>query len=259
MHFHSILSQLDSTIGATVTISRLDHALTNACYQLKTPTDRFVLRLNNPDSKRLGIDRPRERALLKAIAGQSFAPDIVEVTEHWLLSRWNPNRPEHLISDSSALLKLMSEVHQCQLSATIPPLLVSDQILHLSDQQQSPLSDQVRIRIHSLCEQYRPPQRLSLCFHDWHGGNLLGTDDRPILIDWEYAAPGDPAIDLACLCQGMKLNRSQCRDLARAIDLPDDRWQQAMHLTRLMSALWYGARFHHPLDPAILNETEQKR
>lgn len=254
MHLHTLLDQLKPQIGASVSVSRIEQALTNACYRLKSPLGKFALRVNNPTSQRFGIDRSREQAVLTVIADQPFAPSLIEVSEHWLLSRWCSSQPQDVANNPEALLTLLTQVRNTPIPPTLKPLLVSEQILHLSAHQQSPLPKTVVKHIQRLCAQYRPPQQLPLCFHDWHSGNLLGTDEQPILIDWEYAAPGDPAIDLACLCQGMQLSNTQSVAMAQAFDFSEERWREASRLTQLMSALWYGVRFKHPFDATILKE-----
>ncbi|EAR10168.1 LPS biosynthesis choline kinase [Reinekea blandensis] len=253
MHFHEVLRQLDPIVGPDVQVSRIDHALTNACYRLETPTERYVLRLNNPLSKSMGIDRHRERLILESIASKPFAPLTAGISEDWLLSRWIPEQPSALITSTDALTTLLDDVHAVDIPDTLPPLLVTDQIQHLSQHQQQPLDPAELRRIERACQNYQPPLHLVLCHHDWHPGNLLGTDEQPVLIDWEYAAPGDPAIDLACLCHGMKLDQTTAASLARNYDLPGTRWRQAIALTQLMSELWYGVRFPKPPNTAILD------
>ena len=253
MHFHEVLHQLEPIVGPDVEISRIGHALTNACYRLETPTERYVLRLNNPLSEHMGIDRHRERLILESIAGKPFAPSIAEISEDWLLCRWISDQPSTLFTSAEALTALIDDVHASVIPDTLRPLLVTDQILHLSQHQQRPFDPANQRRIEQVCQNYKPPSHLVLCHHDWHPGNLLGTDDQPILIDWEYAAPGDPAIDLACLCQGMNLDQATAEAIARNCGFSDTRWQQATALTRLMSELWYGVRFPKPLNTAILN------
>jgi aminoglycoside phosphotransferase (APT) family kinase protein len=42
-----------------------------------------------------------------------------------------------------------------------------------------------------------PPARLAACHHDLHHRNFIDTGASLLVIDWEYAGPGDPAADLA--------------------------------------------------------------
>ncbi len=46
-----------------------------------------------------------------------------------------------------------------------------------------------------------PPPHLVPCHHDPHRRNFIETGSRLVAVDWEYAAPGDPAADLAA-CAG---------------------------------------------------------
>ena len=52
-------------------------------------------------------------------------------------------------------------------------------------------------RASALAEGYRPSDRATFCHNDLHHLNLLG--DEPLFVDWEYAAVGDPQMDLAAI------------------------------------------------------------
>ena len=54
-----------------------------------------------------------------------------------------------------------------------------------------------------------PPLRLGLLHMDIHPGNLLTQPAGLRLIDWEYAADGDVALELAAIIDGNGLNAAQ--------------------------------------------------
>lgn len=244
MLFHNILEQLSPILGAhPVTVKRIPEALTNACYRLETPENSFALRVNCRAPELLGIDRQRELRILNAIKKEPFAPTLRMGTRDFLLVDWIESfqEPDRFTTDE--LADLYMAVHQTALPEGIQPLIVTDQIRTLLNAQQHPFSHREKAEINKLCDQYTRPEQLTLCFHDWHPGNLLSCRNGVQLIDWEYAAPGDPAIDLACLLLGFKLSGAIATELAERFHLDKYRLEQALELCRLMSDLWYGARF----------------
>lgn len=251
MHLHDILSQISPHTGDSITISRMDGALTNACYHLKSPDQCYALRINRSTGDRFGIDRIREQQILTAIQSHGFAPKVIDSSEHWLLTRWVDGQTPDTDLDTDQLNRLFSAVHQTVLNDTVAALDVTDQIRRLMANQCRPLSPETTDHIEQLCQTYQMPAEKTLCFHDWHPGNLILSGDHLTLIDWEYAAPGDRAVDLACLIQGLALSEITAGDLAHQQGVSESRLSRAMTLTRLMSELWYGARFADYTLPSV--------
>ncbi|MBV1928106.1 MAG: hypothetical protein KUG81_01145, partial [Gammaproteobacteria bacterium] len=80
-------------------IRRLPGGLTNQHYLLKAGGLRVVMRINNPDVARLGIDRQREQKILEQINGKPFAPAVfyceppqgVLVSQYVEGTQWQPD------------------------------------------------------------------------------------------------------------------------------------------------------------------------
>lgn len=53
------------------------------------------------------------------------------------------------------------------------------------------------------------------CHNDLHAGNCLDDGERMLLIDWEYAAMGDPLFDLATLVSVEKFNVAELTQLLK--------------------------------------------
>ncbi len=100
------------------------------------------------------------------------------------------------------------------------------------------------------------PLRLAPIHMDVHAGNLIVTTDGLRLIDWEYAADGDVALELAAICavdphqqtewvaayaQTMQLAPARLQQQIR-------RWQPWLHL---LMASWYQLRAEQTQDETL--------
>ncbi|ORM74504.1 hypothetical protein HA44_18870 [Mixta gaviniae] len=103
------------------------------------------------------------------------------------------------------------------------------------------------------------PLRLGLLHMDIHPGNLLAQPAGLRLIDWEYAADGDVALELAAIIDGNALNAAQSDELlagyARANRLDPAalrrqtaRWRPWL---RLLMASWYQLRWEQSGDDTL--------
>ena len=246
MKIHETIAELAPIIGKNLTIRPISHALTNTSYWLDNGQSQFCLRLNNPISAQLGIDRDRERTILKYIEKESWAPTILDIKHGWMLSQWKKGatftpKNNGEIRQLGHLFSSLQNMPQKSLSST-QPINVANQIALL--QKSAPaLLIPFAERVTTLCDQYVFPVQPTLCFHDWHPGNLLFSAPQITLIDWEYAALGDPLIDLACLQSGFKLTLDQIELLAPEIQASEQEFENAKCLTSLMSLFWYMVRF----------------
>lgn len=82
-------------------------------------------------------------------------------------------------------------VHACALT-TLPPLR---ELLQQRIRQASPLTPALRAA--ALRALDRLPDGSALCHGDFHPGNVLLSARGPLVIDWENAASGHPAADVA--------------------------------------------------------------
>jgi len=246
MKLHETITKLEPFVGQNLDIFRIEHALTNSTYLVKNGIHEYCLRLNNPDSKQLGIDRGREITILNHIQQEDWTPTILAFDTNWMLSEWKPGiafKPQDN-NDLTRLEHLFSSVQNMPIEplSSTNPIDIARQIdfLRLSIPELEPSFTQLADVV---CSQYRLPTELTLCFHDWHPGNLLKHENHIVLIDWEYAALGDPKIDLACLIAGFDLNAEQTMLLVESIGMSLQELDNSMCLTSLLSLCWYMVRF----------------
>ncbi len=189
-------------------IRRLPGGLTNQHYLLNAGGLKVVMRINNPDTARLGIDRQREQKILEQINGKPFAPTVfycepqqgVLVTQYVEGTQWQPDSLDNPQKIDS-LIALISQIHG--MSSGIPRFDYSAHVhnywqrLHDSGKP-FPMSAQ---RLYRSIEARLPAfqaalQQPVLCHHDLTPANIIeNTDGQLIVLDWEYAGGGLPLIE----------------------------------------------------------------
>jgi thiamine kinase-like enzyme len=106
----------------------------------------------------------------------------------------------------------------------------------------SPALGQAVDEVARLAEQLYTDNGWALCHHDPHAGNLLGFD-APVLIDWEYAANGQPLFDLAVVIRYHRLDAAAAEILLSAWagdggEAHRERLAGFCQLYDLLSVLW---------------------
>jgi aminoglycoside phosphotransferase (APT) family kinase protein len=227
----------------------------NATFRVRTREGAFVVRLHEPYTLDLGVDRRREAILhaLAATAGlasQVLAADPAGrylVTEYLDGAAW---READLEDESrlSALAQTLSELHGLP-APRVPPL--EPQVLlerHLAQivatdaAAADELVPQVARAQDILARQADAGRPACIIHGDLSHANIIGQG-QPRLIDWEYAAVADPLVDLACLVAyyprvlahaDALLARCGMAGTASLVDLED-----LARVYRLLSNLWY--------------------
>ncbi|MDF1832943.1 MAG: phosphotransferase family protein [Porticoccaceae bacterium] len=191
-----------------VIIRRLAGGLTNQHYLLNAGGIRVVMRINNTDAARLGIDRQREQKILEQINGQSFAPTVfyceprqgVLVTEYVEGTQWQPDSLDNPIKIDH-LLELITQIHG--VSTGIPLFDYSAHVRNYwqrlrESEKPFPMSAQ---RLYRGIESHLPAFQAAikkpvLCHHDLIPANIIEkVSGQLIVLDWEYAGAGLPLIE----------------------------------------------------------------
>ncbi|GLR09668.1 thiamine kinase [Mixta theicola] len=206
------------------------------------------------------ISRRREWHLLRRLTASGLAPHALAINHRWLLLEWLPGETlseAEFLSRQPELLALLTRLHHQPLSGYRLRLLPLLQHYWQQCRQRNP---RWLRRLRQLTRQGEPPPlRLGLLHMDVHPGNLLAQPDGLRLIDWEYAADGDIALELAAVISGNGLKATQRAALladyadANRLDLTAlehqvRRWQPWLHL---LMASWYQLRWEQSGDPAL--------
>ncbi|AHG22247.1 thiamine kinase [Chania multitudinisentens RB-25] len=177
--------------------------LTGESWRIEGDGIHLLARQQTKDKYALGVSRCREGSVLKQ-AGQGIGPQVLLQTPGWLILEWLAGDK---VSDSvflafnetGKLAALIVQLHQQPLSGY--RLNLQGQFARYWQQLDRRRLTPTWLRWQQVFMQNRPPQPLMLApLHmDIHSGNLLVQGQRLRLIDWEYAADGDIALELAAL------------------------------------------------------------
>ncbi|MFH8134150.1 thiamine kinase [Pantoea osteomyelitidis] len=203
------------------------------------------------------VNRQREYRILKKLRSSGLAPQPLAVNPHWLLLRWQSGAlisADEFTQRQDEVISLLHGLHQQPLTGyrlSLTPLL----------QHYWQLCQQRNLRwqraLRRLMREGEPkPLRLAPVHMDVHSGNLLATQQGLRLIDWEYAADGDVALEIAALCAADPVQQSRWTALyAGAARLPlwqleaqVRRWQPWL---RLLMASWYQLRAEQSGDATL--------
>jgi thiamine kinase len=252
--------------GAPVEVRPLAGGTTNATFRVQTRQGAFVVRLHEPYSLDLGVDRKREAVLHAAAARAGLASRILAadpkgrflVTEFLDGASW---RAADLEEETRVelLAQSLRELH-CVPVPEVPPLdlrallerhgaLIAVQNAAAAQE----LAPQLARAREILTRQAHAGRPACIIHGDLSLENVIGAD-RPRFIDWEYAAVADPLADLACLAAYYPRVLMHGARLLQGCGLSDSASLPALEelawVYRLLSSLWYRrlklARRHPP-------------
>lgn len=223
-------------------------------YRVTVDGRQAVLRVDGPGAAQLGLDRAAEVAVLGAVAAAGLGPACLasDLAAGTLLTTWLPGRPltgadlrdpAHLVRAAD----LLSGLHALPATGPVLDLPVAvDRYARLAGAGAAELAEATRAALRDCRADGR--ETTCLCHNDPTPGNFIaGEDGRLWLIDWEYAALGDPAFDLAGLAEGAALDRAADDVLLAAyFRRPATAPERGLHrrwrrLAGLLAALWSAA------------------
>lgn len=252
-----LIASIPALSGHDWAVSPLTNGLTNRNYLLESGVDRVVLRQNSTAVP--GVDRAREARVLQQVAMRGLAPMVVAcdpqagylVTEFVEDAGWSSNntsQPERL----TALGKYLRNLHEVPVEE-IGSLNVERELEHywsLDQLKALPELERIRGGANNLLLELHGngwfEQRPGLCHHDLTHSNIFG-DYAITMIDWEFAAAGNPLLDLGMFISYHDLTYDIAAPLIEAYFgsmLPDvlQRLSQASRLAQLLELLWLASR-----------------
>lgn len=185
--------------------------LSSESWRISAPGFEALARPQSASGRLTGVDRHREFHLLRQMAAAGLAPRPLLWVKDWLIIEWAPGRVV-TTAEFSALLnngdlaRYLAVIHQQPLSGyplALQPLFA----LHwqrMDARRRTP----ALLRLHQRFQRQAPPKPLAVApLHlDVHADNLLLTREKIQLIDWEYAADGDIALELAFIARANQLD-----------------------------------------------------
>ncbi|MDO6707329.1 phosphotransferase [Photobacterium sp. 1_MG-2023] len=239
----------------------LSGGLSNRCWHLTLNTSphfdapettlvEAVWRPDSPISRAFGVHRHHEFQLLAAIQSSGIAPAALAENRHGILVEWIEGQVLTQPPSTEELMQLLYRVH-C-LSAPQWALDVRQKAGHyLASIQPSDKS----APLNSVCQRFfqQIPDRLfpqTCCHHDLGFYNLIRRPDSQLaVIDWEYAAAGDPMLDLALTIQANGLDAKAAAKIYAQLAGYDELTvsnavQQWLPWCDFLAMLWYYAGAH---------------
>jgi thiamine kinase-like enzyme len=216
------LSRIPGMSGAGL-VERLMDGPTNASYLVERGDQRFVLRLDKLETAQLGLDRNNERVVCEALANAGLTPSYRyfdaaagvclrpyvagrSLGRADLLNRGTLERLAialrrlHRLPPVGAQFDVAGAVHRYSAQLATPPAAA--------------LAEKAAGLLLEIERQVVTPV---LCHNDLVAENVLETEQgNLLLIDWEYAAIGDPYFDLAVVVRHHALEDSLARHFLAA-------------------------------------------
>lgn len=226
-------------------ISDLSNWRRNRCWLIESESERLVLRTAGKLDGPLGVDRRREIASHRAAAEAGIAPPIVfaDPERGVIITRFEPGQPcDTAVSEQrDALARCLKYLHELPAVEAQNDLIATvENDARRTDQ----LSHELAAELQAVFEEYRGLSVLStLCHCDPIPENTLYTDERVVLLDWEYAQAADPYFDLAAVVEEHALDAEQTRQLLAVYGIEaadaDRRLFLLRVLYRVLALVWY--------------------
>ncbi|MFC0227201.1 phosphotransferase [Serratia aquatilis] len=262
--FRQLLQQRLPAVNTAGCHFSLVEGLTGESWRIESDNVPLLARPQTREKQALGVSRRREGRVLKR-SGQGIGPQVLLRCHDWLVVEWLEGEK---VSES-AFTALNTGGELAALTARLHKQPLSGYRLDLQLQFAAywPLIDRRRMTPAWLAWQHYFTQRkmpnplmMAPLHMDIHAGNLVKQGQRLRLIDWEYAADGDIALELAALFRFNQFPPHQQRLFLRHYtqqgyaDLPQlvlqvQRWLPWVDYLMLM---WFEVRWQQCRDPAFL-------
>ena len=198
-----VLEEIPGFANATV-LSQLSDGPSNRSWEVSRDGDRFVLRIDKPETRELGLDREAEKQVCQIIADIALGPEAVffDAARGIYLRPFLPGRSWttddlHQPGKLQRLADLLRQVHRLALPEKhFDPLGAAQRYARsLGTAEAEKMFDVVQRAFDKL--RAASP---ALCHNDLVCHNVLESGSL-MLIDWEYAGAGDAFFDLAIIVQ----------------------------------------------------------
>jgi aminoglycoside phosphotransferase (APT) family kinase protein len=257
-------------------IERLAGGSVNQTLLVQSRAGRFVVRSAGAGAARLGVDRRREAAFQSIAAAAGLAPRILAASTdaRILVAEYVPGRTWSAtdFGDRRALRRLAERLHALR-GVAVPPALATPrfdplaQIGQLARQVVRASAVDAALVESVVADAGRAlaagggPREAVIVHLDLHPANIV-EGERLVLLDWEYAACGDPALELASLlASDPRLEAALELLLAASALAPWVSRSEILALRRVFEAthwLWYRARRQHGAPPTAQEQAAER-
>ena len=200
--------------------------ITNRNYKVRIQGERFVLRIGGKNTRQLGINRTNEHKISSIAAKLGIGAQMIYSNPRKNLQITRFINGKRITATCAAkpetlrrIVKSIQKIHSGpKFPGAFSPFRTvrSYHLLALKHKVAlPPLLDKALELMSRIEKALRPLPQLRPCHNDLLASNLI-DDGRAIrIIDWEYAAMGDPYFDLGNFAVNQKLSQERCRFLLR--------------------------------------------
>jgi thiamine kinase-like enzyme len=236
---------------STLVVSALGGGLTNQNYRIFTGGEDYVARVYGGDTELLGIDRESELYCSRIAAGLGVGAEVFFAEGRVMVTRFISGTT--LTSEDAAqrcLVRIIESLKKIHEGPSFPgifsPFETVQRYARLATERGVVLSTQATeglSRFEQLEATLWPPPKLVPCHHDLLAGNFIDDGKNLWIIDWEYAAMGDPFFDLGNFAANQELDQSGCQELLTAYfgevkDEDMERLQGMKMASNMREAFW---------------------
>ncbi len=207
MTLEEVITRIPGWTGARIVTSTLGGGITNLNYRVDVEGQSFVVRIPGKDSELLGIDRQQECACTMAASQSGVGPEVVHYleAEEILVTSFIPGRALLIeeMGQPTTIRRVAESLRRYHSGPAFPgafsALQTIREYLRISRSGASlPLRmdwmvGQAEVIDGALRAVTRPPRP---CHNDLLLGNFIDDGRLIRIVDWEYAAMGDPFFDL---------------------------------------------------------------
>jgi thiamine kinase-like enzyme len=202
-----ILSEVPRLDFSKAEVTQLSGGITNENYKITLGDKRFVLRISGKGGEMLGIDRANERRCAKIAAKAGIGAEIVASLENFgaTLTRFIDGAPISRVAagDPSTLRRIVRSIRKYHGGPKFPGTFSPFEAVRLCHS----LAKRSGVRLPAEADKalqamarlegaLGPCLAPKPCHNDLLAANLIDDGKNIRIIDWEYAAMGDPFFDL---------------------------------------------------------------
>ena len=228
-------------------IEPLAGGITNRNYRLDIGAGSYVLRVGSRGAEKLGISRRREYRCSLIAARSGIGPEVIGFFpgSRLLITRFVPGRQvsQAKAAQGAFLRRIAASLRRLHDGPSFPgffsPFEAVRRCHRLARERHVPLPPALNAALAAMgrIEKALAPFPRRPCHNDLLSGNLIDDGRTLSILDWEYAAMGDPFFDLGNFAANQNLSPESCRTLLRAYGGTFDRGWDRLQLYRLASDL----------------------
>lgn len=241
--------------GASIAIKKINGGLTNENYLITRETIPYFLRYSSVDNHLLGVSLEKEYQVASIMAAAGLAPKVILhiPQERMMLSEYVSMKQDKVdLRDPCKMgqfCQVVRALHALRVdlpSVFCPFKCIQDYARHALDAGAS-LPHVFFERIFPEIEKIRSllPATVKVpCHLDLYSRNVLDDGNHLYLVDWEYAAMGDPLFDLATIPSADFFSDEEMNQLLEAYleKVPSEKELNQFYMMRILAdvrwSLW---------------------